>query len=102
MTPAHPSSRFLLTVAADIVFPAGQKAFSTSLYCPNYNTHTLTHTLTQHPPSLRTGQDRVFVLFSQTAWEDGKKEGGAVVAEKEPAIRGVGRGRISDVPNFLK
>lgn len=40
MTPAPPHF-FPLTVAADIVFPAGQKAFSTSLYCPNHNTHIL-------------------------------------------------------------
>lgn len=71
LKPNDPSSPLLsppLTVAADTVFPAGQKAFSTSLYCPNLSAHTHTHPL-QH---IHAGQDGVFVLFSQTAWEEGK------------------------------
>lgn len=70
MTPAPLYFSPPVTVAADTVFPAGQKAFSTSLYCPNLSAHTHTHT---HPlQHIHAGQDGVFVLFSQTAWEEGK------------------------------
>lgn len=52
-------TRLPLAGAADIAFPAGQKAFSTSLYCPQPpHTHSTHHPL-QHR---RAGQDGMFVF----------------------------------------
>lgn len=100
MTPAPPP----LTFFSSLWLLTSSFLQDKRLLAPHSTVLTATHTHTQHPPSLltQTGQDSVFVLFSQTAWEEGKRGWGGVVAEKEPAIRGVGRRRISDVLNFKK